>query len=238
VKIKKTSADLIFLLEDNTYLHLEFQTNYKLDDLIRFSEYNLKIYMRAKQKVKTVIIYSSDVKSIETLDTGSVLFTPLAIMMYDYNGDKIFKELEIKLQKKQKLTGIDVMSLALLPLMKNSISKTELAKKTIKMANTIENKDQRDLCIASAIAFAERYLSKAEMNELEGVIEMFDIVEQIVTKNVNKNLKKRELELAKEMLLDSKPMEDIIKYSKLSKKQVEKLAKELNEQKNINNQKS
>ena len=44
VVVKGSSTDFIFLLEDDTYLHLEFQTTYNVSDLIRFAAYDLRLF--------------------------------------------------------------------------------------------------------------------------------------------------------------------------------------------------
>ena len=91
--------DFVFLLEDNSYLHLEFQTVYNESDLVRFCIYDCRLFARDKRRINTVIIYSSDSKNIKSqLDMGVVKYNPQIIKMSDYDGDSIYCELENKLK--------------------------------------------------------------------------------------------------------------------------------------------
>jgi len=100
VEVKDSSTDYIFLLEDNSYLHLEFQTKYDKKDLVRFLAYDVRLYERDEREVVTVIIYSSEVKKAETyLEMGSTVYDPQKIMMSDYDGNNIYTELENKIKK-------------------------------------------------------------------------------------------------------------------------------------------
>ncbi len=44
VAVTGSAADFVFLLEDNTYLHFEFQTTYNASDLLRFAGYDIRLY--------------------------------------------------------------------------------------------------------------------------------------------------------------------------------------------------
>ena len=88
VEVTDSSTDYIFLLEDDSYLHLEFQTKYNKKDLTRFLAYDVRLYERDEKEVTTVVIYSAEVKEVEScLKIGSAVYTPQTIMMSNYNGD-------------------------------------------------------------------------------------------------------------------------------------------------------
>lgn len=113
VEVAETSTDFIFLLEDDTYLHFEFQTTYNKRDIIRFATYDIRLYERDKRNINTVIIYSSDVKDSDTgLSIGSLVYNPSKVMLYEYDGNAIFKELELKINTGEELTDIDMLNLS------------------------------------------------------------------------------------------------------------------------------
>ena len=167
VDVTGASADEIFLLEDDSYLHWEFQTRYNKDNLMRFADYDLRLYKRDERKIDTVIIYTAEVKKKpEGLNIGSLTYNPGVIMMADYNGNAIYAELDAKLKAGQELTDIDMINLIFLPLMSNDIPRKELAAKSIELAQTIPDTTKRNTCIAAAFAFANKYLSKDEAEKL------------------------------------------------------------------------
>lgn len=181
VEVSDSSTDFIFLLEDGTYLHIEFQTTYRIEDLTRFARYDSFLYDRDKRKIQTVIIYSSDVRTVaNTLEIGSLIYAPINIMMYDYDGNEIYKDLDTKLKAKQDLTDTDILNLILLPLMKHNIPRYELTKKSVELAKTIEDKTKRELCISSAIAFSSKYLSDNELKRIWEVFRMTDVIGKLI----------------------------------------------------------
>ncbi|MCL2775828.1 MAG: hypothetical protein FWD71_21150 [Oscillospiraceae bacterium] len=231
VKVKDTSMDIVFLLEDDTLLHFEFQSSYKIDDLVRFLDYDVQLYKRYKKNIQTVIIYSSDVKNIDDyLEIGSPLYYPMNIMMCKRDGNKIFSDLEVKLKATGELSDIDMQNLIFTPLMqwdKTNMSRKDLAVKTLEMAQTILNEDKRHICMASAVAFAQKYLNKNELSKLLEAFMNTDLGTMIVGKAIKEAKKETKIEMAKEMILDNKPIDEIMKYTKLSKKEIKDLKQQL-----------
>ena len=241
VEVAETSMDFVLLLEDDTYLNLEFQSSHKESDLERFASYNLRLYQRDRRKIKTVIIYSANVKNIYTsiLDMGDLVYNPHIIMMKDYDGNKIFAGLEEKLNNKEDLTDIDMLNLIFLPLMSHELPREEIATKSVQLAKNIEDTQKRNACIASVFAFASKYLEEENINNLLEVIKMTDLatlllrdaIEESMEKGIEKGMEKgmekgkqaRDTEVAKSMLIDGLDVEFIRKYTGLSVKQIEKL---------------
>jgi hypothetical protein len=220
VEVADSSTDFIFLLEDDSLLHYEFQTSYSIDDLIRFSIYDWRLYRRDRRKVQTVIIYSSDVRTAaETVDIGSGVFTPMSVMLYDYDGNAIYSELEAKLKSGQGLTDVDMLNLMFLPLMRNNVPKKELAKKSVELAQTIPDRTKRDACIASAVAFMSKYLNDDEISNILGVLKMTDIVTRIISD--------RDIEIAKELIKENVPVKIIAKSTGLDIETIEELQEQL-----------
>lgn len=67
VDIKTNYLDYLFNTSDGNYLHFEFQTTNKKDDLKRFLYYDSSLYYRDKKKIRTIVIYSADIYEAETL---------------------------------------------------------------------------------------------------------------------------------------------------------------------------
>jgi len=220
IEVSDSSTDFIFLLEDNSYLHFEFQTTYNKDDIERFAMYDLRLYVRDGRSITTVIIYSADVKKANTnLNIGSLLYSPDKIMMYDYNGNAIFEELENKIKSGHDINDIDMLNLILLPLMRNTIPKEDLAVKSIKLAQTIPDKTKRNTCIASVIAFANRYLSENKLNELLEVLKMTDLATMLI--------EEREIEIAKKALRKGSSIDFVKDITGLSIDTIQELQEEL-----------
>ena len=216
VEVGENSTDFIFLLEDDTYLHFEFQSAYNKSDLLRFAMYDLRLYERDKRDIKTVIIYSADVKQAAAeLKTGSLVYAPDSVMMCEYDGNALYAKLEAKLKAEQDLTDTDMLNLIFLPLMRHDIAKAELAKQSIKLAQTIPDKHKRDVCIASAVAFMERYLSESETNNILEVLKMTRIWDRLLADALADKTTEIAKEIAKKAVSEGASIEFISKITGL-----------------------
>jgi transcriptional regulator with XRE-family HTH domain len=209
IEVRDKDTDFVFLLEDNTYQHFEFESSYKKSNLIRFATYDLYLHERDGRQVNTVIIYSADVPkdAPESLKIGSLEYEPDIIMLCDYDGNTIYAKLEAKLRAGKELTDADMLNLLFLPLMRSTVSKYELAKKSIELAKTIEDDRKRDICIASTVAFMEKYLTEDEQKRILEVIRMTKIVDMIITDEM--------LEVAKKAIRKGLSLEDIADLTNL-----------------------
>ena len=231
VETSESSADFVFLLEDNSYLHFEFQTGYNKNDLIRFAHYDLRLYERDRRNIKTVIIYTADVKEVPaTLKIGSLVYNPDKIMMVEYDGDAIYKELDSKIKAASVLTDVDMLKLIFLPLMRNTIPKNELAVNSIKLAQSIPDTTKRNACIAAAFAFAYRYLEENNLNKLLEVLKMTDLVTMLVEDAVKDAKKDEKIGIAKKLLTRGISIEAIAEDTGLDKSTIKKLQVELNQE--------
>ena len=104
IEVKASAADVVFLLADNTYLHLAFVTGHNSKDaMIKCVKYDLRLHERDKREIYPVIIYTSDVTNKpKPLKIGALTYDPDVILMNDYDGNTIFWKGEGKRKKNDK----------------------------------------------------------------------------------------------------------------------------------------
>lgn len=225
VEVAETRTDFIFLLEDNTYLHIEFQSSYNKSDLIRFAAYDMRLFKRDGRSIRTVVIYTADVKKVPvSLNIGSLVYDPDIIMMGSYDGNQIYNGLEKKIEKGIALTDVDMLNLIFLPLMGNDIPKYDLATRSIKLAQTIPDKGKRNTCIASVFAFANRYLDENGLSALLEVLRMTDLATMLIEDAVSDE----RIEIAKKAIREGLAMETIEKITGLTDDIILQLQDEVN----------
>ena len=139
IVVEGGSADVVFLLLDDSYLHLAFQTGHSSKGaMIKGASYDIRLFERDGRAVHTAIIYTHEVKSKPPgLKVGSLEYSPDVILMNDYDGNVIFSAIEAKIRAGTELTDTDLLSLVLLPLMKHAKSRLELATDAIRLAQAI-----------------------------------------------------------------------------------------------------
>lgn len=102
-------------MEDDTYIHFEFQTtNKNISDLRRFRAYEALLSHQTGKDVVTYVIYSSNIINVnDTLETGINKFKVNTISMASKNGDDVFKNVSDKISKGISLSKDDIISLSL-----------------------------------------------------------------------------------------------------------------------------
>ena len=118
-----------------------------------------------------------------------------------------------------------MLNLIFLPLMRHSLPKRELAKKSIEMAQTIDDENKRDVCIASTVAFMQKYLNDNEMSNILEVLRMIGTWERIL---VNERIDER-MEFSKKLLKKGMSVEDIVELTELDIEVIEGLQRECKE---------
>jgi len=231
VEAKEKRVDFVFLLEDDTLLHLEFQTTVPEDLLRRFAYYGARLVERHNMDVNTVVIYSGRIESApELLEQGSLCYRVTNIFLKSMDGDAEYNKIKTLLEKGKDLEEVDLLKLILLPLMK---SQQPVAEMTIKAAQLAKSANSRltDFVIGSIIAITDKFLPEEYKRKLLEVLSMTQIEEWI--REEGKVLGKAEgkaegkLEAARNALKKGLSIEDIAEITNLPLETVQKLKAEL-----------
>ena len=150
--------DYTFLMEDETYIHFEFQTTNKgKKDLRRFRAYEALLSLQKEKDVTTYVVYSNNIKkATSSLETGISKFNVKSIFMSEKNGDLIFEELEKKINNKEKLTKQELISLAFTPIMGGKLTKAEKIIKSIRIVKSSDSEYKYDI-ESMLYAFADKF---------------------------------------------------------------------------------
>jgi hypothetical protein len=203
VKVAERATDAVFLLEDETYLHLEFQTTSSKNDLIRFAHYDFSLFERDGRKIKTVVIYSADVKrAAESIDIGQAVYSVDTVMMGERDGNAVYADLGEKINSGVELTDIDMINLIFLPLMGSDIPKDDIALQAAALAQNITDRTKKELCIAAAVAFGEKYLKKSTAKKIMEVLEMGSVFQEFVEERIEAGIEERVKDIIEERVKD------------------------------------
>ena len=225
VEVSGGAADVVFLLEDDTYLHFAFETGHNsAGAMLKCASYDIRLYERDGRRIYSVIIYTANVKTKpEELILGTLAYNPDVILMSEYDGNSMFAELETKINTGQELSDIDMLNLVLLPLMKHTLPRRELAENTIKLAQSIPDAGKRNACIAAAFAFGKAYLDEADTDKLLEVLKMTDLLVKVMKDGMTE----KAIEIAKTMLNDGMGISTVAKYTGLDEAKGRELYTEL-----------
>lgn len=189
-------ADILYLLEDDSLLHVEYQTTTNQKDLERFAKYVLSIYTKYKHEFRTdvliesVVIYAPHIQRNAVkheLNIGSMhyAFTPIFLSEIEQNNsynqiiDKIHNEPSVN------LTSEEIMTIAYHSLFNDSTEKIEVdALQAVKDISSLEDVATRSMLSDTIFTLTKKYLSKEyQFKILEELIKM-DYIQAEISKMV------------------------------------------------------
>ena len=173
--------DYTFLMEDDTYIHFEFQTTNKgKKDLRRFRAYEALLSLQKEKDVTTYVVYSNNIKkAMSSLETGISKFNVKSIFMSEKNGDLIFEELEKKINNKEKLTKQELISLAFTPIMGGKLTKVEKIIKSIRIVKSSDSEYKYDI-ESMLYAFADKFLKGKDLQRVKEEISMTELGRMLI----------------------------------------------------------
>lgn len=212
----------------------------KKEDLYRFYHYyalvvdNDSYDVKNNKPVYIIIIYIDEIDKIPILKNGSVTVKFYIFSLKDYNADEHLQKIENKIKNKQPLNKKEKQILEYIPLLKSEKTEKELLEKTIKLVSKDKNLTDKEkqsigkgqLLLALGFSKTEEEFNKwvdtmAEKDILDLVKEMQK--ERFIKEGIIQGKEEGILSVAKRMLKNNFSINDIIKNTKLSRKQIEQL---------------
>ena len=235
VDIKTNYLDYLFHTEQGDYLHFEFQTTNKKDDLKRFLYYDASLYYRDRKKIRTLVVYSADITETETtINAGSITYTIEAFYMKNLNGDEKLSIIEDKISKNKDLSDEDILTIALSPLMSGKLTKSERTIKSIDLADSIlEDKDKMK-CLTLLYALFDKFGEDSSKKKFMEVISMTDIgrmlTEEAEARGIEEGIAEGKAEILAKILVKKfniKPEEYIDKIRNLSDEVIDNIIEDI-----------
>lgn len=214
--------DYTFLMDDDIYIHFEFQTTDKgVTDLRRFRAYEALLSDQTAKDVVTYVVYSNNIKNIsDKLVTGISEFKIKAISMVDKDGDKIYNDIIEKMKLNEDISKQDIISLTFSPIMGGTLSKTDKILNALKIVKNIDKRYRHDV-ESILYAFANKFLDGKDLEKVKEELKMTELGKSLI----EEGKKEKAIEIAKE-LLDILSIELIAKKTGLTIEEVKKLKEE------------
>jgi len=180
IETNTEKMDLNFTLEDGSILHLEEEIEISVDDLIRFASYDLKLYNRFRDNIRTIILCIKGYPASKAGFNCSILsYNTTVVNMSDKNGKEKMKELKEKIENKKQINYLDLI---FLPLMNSDETMVKRVKKTIGLEEKLEvDQNLKNKIVALTIVLSDKFLNNQDLSELWGeykMVKFFKYVEE------------------------------------------------------------
>lgn len=228
LEAKNLHMDYTFLMEDDTYIHVEFQTTDKgKEDLRRFRAYESLLSFQTSKDVVTYVVYSNEISNTKSiLQTGINEYNVKAISMYDKDGDIVIQEVEEKLNNNIQVTKQELVALTFTPIMSGKLTKLDKIIKSIKIVKKIDNDYRYDI-ESMLYAFADKFLDRKDLEKVKEEISMTKLGEMLVEdgrkQGIQEGIKKNSLDTAIKAIEIGLDNEAIKKLTGLTEEEIEVL---------------
>ncbi|KEH88104.1 hypothetical protein [Clostridium novyi] len=226
LETKNMFMDYTFLMEDDTFIHFEFQTTNKgKSDLRRFRTYEALLSYQTGKDVLTYVIYSGNIKNPENvLKTGINEYKVKAISMASKDGDKIYNDIVEKIKNGLEVTKQDIISLTFTPIMGGSISTVDKILNAINIVKDIK-KDYKNDIESILYAFANKFLSGKDLEKVKEELRMTELGKSLIQEGIEKGKdegkKEKTLEIVKKAIKKGLDNETIKELTDLDIEEIE-----------------
>ncbi len=184
--VRMERLDTVFELADSRLLHLEYQSTYDREDLLRFLRYDVGLYQKERRQIETVVIYGPNVTAAPSeLSLGSVHYRVTNVHLGTRDGEETYRRLQAHVAQRQPLGEREQLDLVFLPLMANQRPTEEVIRSALDLAQHLPQERERLRTIGALLALAYHYLRG----------EAFDrLMEDVMAKNLLENVLARSLQ--------------------------------------------
>jgi len=238
IQLDERRSDNIFLLEGNTILILEYESDASEKNLIKYGHYAFRVtevYSKnILYKLVIVVIYTGDIQSAPSmLDLGCMQLQVNQVFLSKFDGNKLYNEIADKIHNKLPLNDKDVMQFIILPLTQVG-NRQDFIENAVNLAKEINDEDMQSFIIAGILSASDKFIDKEYSSKVKEWLRMtkvgrlfeeekLEYANEYASKYANEKLAEAAKEAAKAMLEDSVDILTIMKATKLGKAEILKL---------------
>ena len=167
ISANERSIDSLFLLEDSTYVIVDYESEYKRANKIKYLNYITRVLEKYHKEnrnfnLRLVVIYTGDVQSAEPDFETGCLFLQGA-----------FRAIREKLQSGIPLSDDDLMKLVILPLtISGPTGKQHMLERVVELAEQIPDEEQRIFTLSGVIVASDKFINRDYLEQLRRRINM------------------------------------------------------------------
>ncbi len=236
ISANERSIDSLFLLADNTYVIVDYESEYKKSNKIKYLNYITRVLEKYYKEdgninLRLVVIYTGDVQNAESdFETGCLSLRTEQAFLSHIDGEGAFQAIREKLKSGITLDDDDLMKLVILPLtVSGPTGKQKMLERVVELAEQIPNEEQRVFTLSGVIVASDKFINRDYLEQLRRRINMTQLGRLYEKEKIeygNQKAKEAEKEMAVKMLVEGIDIIKIMKVTGLSEEELIKLQKE------------
>ena len=229
-------AENPFLLEDDSLLILEYESDPTQEDFLKYNKYTINALERLRKdgirvaKVIIAVIYTGDIKAYTSeFDVGALRIQVDQVFLSRFDTDEIYSGVKTKIDAGEPLSDDDVMKLIILPLTQpDKAQKQKLIENAIDLAKQVQDEQQQLFIVAGILTATNKFIDREYSEMVKGWIKMTKVARlfeeekiEAVNAAVGETLKNERVRTAKEMLAAGEDILKIMQFTKLTRAELD-----------------
>jgi len=230
----KFYGDSMFLLENDWLLCLEYESSSSWQNFLKYNRYVTNAIERLNEegtivsKVVIVVLYTGDMKTAPAVfDTGALCIQVKQVFLSKFNTDELYASLKAKLDAEEPLSDEDIMRFVILPLTQpDKQRKQSLIEDVVDLAKRVKNDEHQAFILAGILTAANKFIDKEYSKNVREWLKMTHVArlfEEEKLEAINEERKKDRIRLAQRMIADGMEMAKILKYTELTRAEIEQI---------------
>lgn len=234
VSANEMRIDNIFLLEDDTVAIVDYESEDKASNRVKYINYIGRIMQRYDSqgmkipKMRMIVIYTGDVETAKdtwempclTLKMEQVFISKLPEM-------EIYQSIKEKLEKKDNLSDKELMQLIILPLAeKGKEAKQKMIERVVDLAKQIEDETKQAFVITGILVSSDKFIDREYAKSVRRYLSMtkvFQIMEEEKQEAINLAEQKRTIQIAENLIKDGVDTVVIMRATGFSREQIKQI---------------
>ena len=185
ITVNELRIDNLFLLEDGTIAIIDYESEYRTENKIKYISYITRVLERYRREgnyniqIRMIVIYTADVSRAETeevYDTGAFSLNIEAAYLSELNSEEIKKRLMEKIYNNETLTDEELMEFIILPLTyKTMEEKRKAINHSIDLAKQVTDTEKMVFLLSGTLVFTDKVIDRNTSNYVREWIRMTQV---------------------------------------------------------------
>lgn len=172
--------DNLFLLEDDTYAIVDYESVNTIKNRIKYMHYISRVTQRIYNEIgkipfiRMIVIYTGDVeKADDAFQVGCMTLQMEQVFVRCLPAESIYQTVKHKLKYGELLTEQELMQLIILPLAEKGLeNKQERIKQIIDLVKQIEDEQEQKLVFSGLLVITDKFIDRADAEKIRRELAM------------------------------------------------------------------
>ena len=242
VSANEMRIDNLFLLEDDTVAIVDYESEDKTSNRVKYINYIGRIMQRYDSQgiripeLRMIVIYTGDVETAkDTWEIPCLTLKMEQVFIHSLPDAEIYQSVKKKLENNETLSEKELMQLIILPLAKKGKeAKQKMIEQVVDLAKQIEDENTQAFVITGILVSSDKFIDRDYAKSVRRYLSMtkvFQILEEEKQEAINlaekEGQRKSQLQITENLIKAGADILMVMKGTGLTKEEIEEIKKNM-----------